>query len=116
MGRKIDSGGEIYLKALVLIVLNLLLVGLFAFLFTRRRLLTYHQDRRLWLTWLSIGVITLMDEFTSPFFGIAEAYRFIGIGAVVFLALTSLLMRFMSTRYTEIGEILQKHKIIGGGV
>ena len=104
------------MKALVLIVLNLLLVGLFAFLFTRRRLLTYHQDRRLWLTWLSIGVITLMDEFTSPFFGIAEAYRFIGIGAVVFLALTSLLMRFMSTRYTEIGEILQKHKIIGGGV
>ena len=105
------------MKALVLIVLNLLLVGLFAFLFTRRQLLTYHlKDRRVWLTWLSIGAITLMDEFTSPFFGIAEAYRFIGLGAVVFLALTSLLMRFMSTRYTEIGEILQKHKIIGGGV
>ena len=50
------------MKAVVLIVLNLLLVGLFAFLFTRRRLLTYHlKDRRVWLTWLSIGAITLVN-------------------------------------------------------
>ena len=34
----------------------------------------------------------------------------------MFIALTSLLMRFMSTRYTEIAEILERHKIIGGGV
>ena len=50
------------------------------------------------------------------FFAPAESYRFIGAGALVFIALTSLLMRFMSTRYTEIAEILEKHKIIGGGV
>ena len=49
------------MKALVLIVLNLLLLGLFVFLFTRRRLLTYHQDRRLWLTWLAVAIITLME-------------------------------------------------------
>ncbi len=50
------------MKALVLIVLNLSLVGLFAFLLTRRRLLTYHlKDRRVWLTWLSIGAITLVN-------------------------------------------------------
>lgn len=104
------------MKAIVLIVLNLLLVGLFIFLFTRRRLLTYHHQRRLWLTWLAVGVITLMDECTSPFFGIAEAYRFIGIGAVVFLAITNLLMRFMSFRYAEIAEILERHNLIGGGV
>ena len=62
MGGRIDSGGEIQVKALVLIVLNLLLVGLFAFLFTRRQLLTYHlKDRRVWLTWLSIGAITLVN-------------------------------------------------------
>ena len=48
------------MKALVLVVLNLVLVGLFAFLFTRRRLLTYHQDRRLWLTWLAVA-ITLVN-------------------------------------------------------
>ncbi|RJR42630.1 MAG: APC family permease [Deltaproteobacteria bacterium] len=103
-------------KAIVLIALNLLLVGFFIFLFTRRRLLTYHHQRHLWLTWLAVGVITLMDECTSPFFGIAEAYRFIGIGAVVFLAITNLLMRFMSFRYAEIAEILEHHKLIGGGV
>ncbi len=104
------------MKAFVLIALNLALVGLFAWLFTRRRLLTYHQDRRLCLTWLAVAIITLMDEFTSPFFGIAEAYRFIGIGAVVFLVLTNLLMRFMSFRYAEIAEILERHNLIGGGV
>jgi amino acid transporter len=104
------------MKTFVLIILNLSLVGLFVFLFTRRRLLTYHQNRQLWLTWLSVAIITLMDEFTSPFFAIAEAYRFIGSGALVFVVLTSLLIRFMSTRYTEIAEILEKHNIIGGGV
>lgn len=104
------------MKTIALIVLNVSLLGLFIFLLTRRHLLTYHQNRRLWLTWLAVGVITLMDECTSPFFGIAEAHRFIGSGALVFLALTSLLMRFMSTRYTEIAEILEKHNIIGGGV
>ena len=41
---------------------------------------------------------------------------FIGRGTLVFIALTSLLMRFMSTRYTEIAEILEQHNIIGGGV
>ena len=104
------------MKALVLVVLNLVLVGLFAFLFTRRRLLTYHQDRRLWLTWLAVAIITLMDEFTDVFFAPAESYRFIGPGTLVFIALTSLLMRFMSTRYAEIAEILERHNIIGDGV
>lgn len=104
------------MKAIVLILLNLVLVGLFTFLFTRRRLLTYHQNRRLWLTWLAVATITLMDEFTDVFFAPAESYRFIGPGTLVFIALTSLLMRFMSTRYTEIAEILERHHIIGGGV
>jgi hypothetical protein len=46
-------------KTVVLLVLNPLLVGLFAFLFTRRRL-TFHPDRRLWLTWLSVA-LTLVN-------------------------------------------------------
>jgi len=103
-------------KTIALIVLNVSLLGLCIFLFSRRRLLTYHYNRQLWLTWLSVAIITLMDEFTSPFFAIAEAYRFIGSGTLVFVALTSLLIRFISTRYTEIAEILEKHNIIGGGV
>jgi hypothetical protein len=101
-------------KVIALIVLNVSLLGLFLFLFSRPHLLTYHQDRRLWLTWLSIGVITLMDECTSPFWD--SWASLIGIGAVFFLALTNLLMRFMSFRYAEIAEILERHKLIGGGV
>ncbi|MGB8992741.1 MAG: APC family permease [Desulfobaccales bacterium] len=104
------------MKTITLIGLNLFLVGLFIFLLTRRELLASRQKRRWWLTWLAIGVITLMDEFTSVFYAPAEAHRFIGSSALVFIALTSLLMRFMSTRYTEIAEILEHHNIIGGGV
>jgi amino acid transporter len=104
------------MKAIALIGLNLVLLGLFIFLLTKKELLTYRQNRRWWLTWLAIGIITLMDEFTSIFYVPAEAYRFIGPGALVFIALTSLLIRFMSTRFTEIGEILERNDIIGGGV
>jgi hypothetical protein len=32
-----------------------------ALFFSQRRLLTYHQDRRLWLTWLSAAIITLVN-------------------------------------------------------
>jgi amino acid transporter len=103
-------------KAPALIVLNLALLGLFLFLLTRRDLLGFRERRRWWLTWLAIGIITLMDEFTSIFYVPAEAYRFIGPGALVFIALTSLLIRYMSTRFTEIGEILERHELIGGGV
>jgi amino acid transporter len=103
-------------KTFVLIGLNLFLAGLFVFLVTRKGLLTYRQHRRWWLTWLAIGIITLMDEFTSIFYVPAEAYRFIGPEALVFIALTSLLIRFISTRFTEIGEILEKNNLIGGGV
>ena len=57
-----------------------------------------------------------MDEFTSIFYVPAEAYRFIGLSAIVFIAITSLLIRFISTRLTEIAEILEHHGLIGGGV
>jgi amino acid transporter len=61
-------------------------------------------------------VITLMDELTSIFYAPAEAHRFIGNYAIAFIALTSLLMRFLSTRMVEIAEILEHHNIRGGGV
>jgi hypothetical protein len=57
-----------------------------------------------------------MDEFTSIFYVPAEAYRFIGLSAIVFIAITSLLIRFLTTRLTEIAEILEHHGLIGGGV
>ncbi|MCC6399041.1 MAG: amino acid permease, partial [Bacteroidetes bacterium] len=79
-------------------------------------LLAYFSAGRWWLTWLSIAVITLMDELTSIFYAPSEAFRFIGTYAIPFIAVTSLLMRFLSTRMVEIAEILEHHNIRGGGV
>jgi hypothetical protein len=104
------------MKTIVLLLLNLLLAGLFIVLLRKRSLLTFHHSGRLWLTWLAIAIITLMDEFTSIFYAPAEAYRFIGSSAILFIAITSILIRFLSTRFTEIAEILEHHGLIGGGV
>ncbi len=104
------------LKILILSLLNIGLIVLFVYLFRQRNLLSYHQGGRIWLTYLAVGVITLMDEFTSIFYAPAEAYRFIGLSAILFIAITSLLIRFISTRLTEIAEILEHHGLIGGGV
>jgi hypothetical protein len=104
------------MKILTLSLVNAGLIGLFFYLLRQRNLLSYPQGGRTWLTFLSVGVITLMDEFTSIFYVPAEAYRFIGLSAIPFIAITSLLIRFISTRLTEIAEILEHHKLIGGGV
>jgi hypothetical protein len=103
-------------KTVVLIALNAFLVIFFIYLMRRRDLLSYHLQGRWWLTWLAIAVITLMDEFTSIFYVPAEAYRFIGLSAIIYIAITSLLIRFVSTRLTEIAEILEHRQLIGGGV
>lgn len=104
------------MKIVVLVLLNASLLVLFGMLLRKRGLLTYHESGRVWLTWLAIAIITLMDEFTSIFYAPAEAYRFIGPSAIVFILITSVLIRFMSTRFTEIAEILERHDLIGGGV
>ncbi len=104
------------MKSVVLFSLNLFLVVFFIYLMRRRDLLSYHHQGRWWLTWLAIAVITLMDEFTSIFYVPAEAYRFIGLSAIIYIAVTSLLIRFLSTRLTEIAEILEHRQLIGGGV
>src|SRR2546428_11298093 len=57
-----------------------------------------------------------MDELTSIFYVPAEAHRFIGARAIFFIAITSLLMRVLSTRMVEIAQVLERHDIRGGGV
>ncbi len=104
------------MKFTILIILNLGLVALFIYLLRRPNLLSFPQQGRVWLTWLAVAIITLMDEFTSVFYAPAESYRFIGLSAIVFIALTSLLIRFLSTRLVEIAEVLEQHHLIGGGV
>lgn len=101
---------------LVLWGLNIGLVVFFIFLFTRKNLLSYFKGGRLWLTWLAIGVITLMDEFTSIFYAPSEAYRFIGLAAIAFIPFTAVFIHYMTTRMVEIAEILQVHGLKGGGV
>jgi len=57
-----------------------------------------------------------MDELTSVFYAPAEAYRFIGPAAIFFIALTAVLIRYLSSRLVEIAEILERHELYGGGV
>ncbi|MGB6066162.1 MAG: amino acid permease [Desulfomonilaceae bacterium] len=104
------------MKIPVLLVLNSALVVFFVFLLRKPGLLADYAKGRFWLTWLGIGVITLMDELTSVFYAPAEAYRFIGPAAIFFIALTSILIRYFSSRLVEISEILEHHGLFGGGV
>lgn len=100
-------------RFLISVVVNVALVAGFAYLFTRKNLLAYFSNGRWWLTWLSIAIITLMDELTSIFYAPSEAFRVIAYHAIVYLAVTSVLMRILSTRMVEIAEILELHGIRG---
>lgn len=104
------------LKTLVLAGVNLFLIGLFVFLLRKKELLSYYHQGRWWLTWFSVAIITLMDELTSVFYAPAEAYRFIGPSAILFIAITAIFVHYMTTRLVEIANILEHHGLIGGGV
>lgn len=104
------------MKSLVFIVINLLVFIIFVNLVKKKNLLSYFDSGRWWITWFAVAIITLMDELTSIYYAPFEAYRFIGIKAIVYIALTSLFIRFLSTRMVEIAEILEVHGIKGGGV
>ncbi|HLP16686.1 MAG TPA: APC family permease [Bacteroidota bacterium] len=104
------------LQLLFFVGVNIALVGAFAFLMRRKNMLAYFENSRWWLTWLSVAIITLMDELTSIFYAPSEAFRFIGYHAIVFIAVTSILMRLLSWRMTEIAEVLELHGVRGGGV
>lgn len=104
------------MKLAVLLIVNAALLGLFVHILRKPSLLTNYVNGRFWLTWLGVGVITLMDELTSVFYAPAEAYRFIGPAAIFFIALTSIVIRYFSSRLVEISEILESQKLFGGGV
>ena len=100
----------------ILFALNLSLIVGFGLLLRRKNLLGYAKGGRWYLTWLATAVITLMDELTSVFYAPAEAYRFIGSQAIFFIAFTSLVMRFLSSRMVEIAQILERNHLRGGGI
>ncbi|MDH7603647.1 MAG: APC family permease [Melioribacter sp.] len=98
------------------LLMNFILIATFIYLIRKKNLLSFFEGGKWWLTWLAVGIITLMDELTSIYYAPFEAFRFIGMKAIVYIALTSLLIRFLSTRMVEISEILEKHGMRGGGV
>ncbi|MFZ5864670.1 MAG: APC family permease [Thermodesulfobacteriota bacterium] len=104
------------MKTLVLLILNAALVGFFIYLLRKPGILTYYLTGRFWLTWFGVAIITLMDELTSVFYAPAEAFRFIGPSAIIFIAFTAVFIHYMTTRLVEIAEILEHHGIFGGGV
>ena len=71
---------------IILFCLNVALVTGFAFLVRRKGLLGFARGGKWYLTWFSVGLITLMDELTSVFYAPAEAHRFIGKEAIFFIA------------------------------
>ncbi len=104
------------MKTVILVIINASLLGLFIYLLRKPGLLTYYLNGRVWLTWLAVAIITLMDELTSVFYAPAEAFRFIGPSAIVFIAFTALFIHYMTTRLVEVAEILEHHGVFGGGV
>jgi len=82
----------------------------------KKNFLTYIHNGKWLLTWLAVGIFTLMDELTSIYYAPYEAFRFIGLKAIIYIGLTSILIRILSTRMVEIGEILEVNNIKGGGV
>ena len=104
-----------HLKSILLIALNLALLVVFFFLLRKPGRISYYANGRWWLTFLSVAVITLMDELTSVFYAPAEAFRFIGGSAIIFIAFTSIFIHYMTTRLGEIAEILEHPGLIGGG-
>ena len=104
------------MKTAILLVLNLAIVAVFVLLLRKPGRLSYYANGRWWLTFLSVAVITLMDELTSVFYAPAEAYRFIGSSAIIFIAFTAIFIHYMTTRLVEIAEILEHHGLVGGGV
>jgi amino acid transporter len=104
------------MNTLVSIIVNIGLIALFVYIIKKENFLSFFQGGRWWLTWLAVGIITLMDEITSIFYAHAEAYLAIGSKAIIYIALTSILIRFLSTRMVEISEILEVNGLRGGGV
>lgn len=104
------------MKTPILIALNVGIAFVFFYLWRKKNLLSSFENGKWYLSWIAVAVITLMDELTSIFYAPSEAHRFIGTNAIFFIAATSLVIRLLSSRMTEIARILEKHGIKGGGV
>jgi len=78
--------------------------------------LFYKTGPSVYLGFLGVSVITVMDAITSIYYAPAESYRFIGLNAIFFIPLTAIAIAFFAFSMTEIAQILEKLGHKGGGV
>jgi amino acid transporter len=103
-------------KIIVQLLVTVIIIIVFYRIFKKKHSIVYFRGGRWWLTWLALAIITLMDELTSIFYAPAEAYKFIGNNAIFFIVITSLFIRYSTTKMIEIAHILERNGIKGGGV
>ncbi len=76
----------------------------------------YKKNGALYLGFLGVGVITVMDVITSVFYAPAESFRFVGYDTLLFMPMTALIVAAFAFSMTEIARIMEKFGYKGGGV
>lgn len=76
----------------------------------------YHKNGVLYLGFLGVGVIVVMDVITSVFYAPAESFRFVGYDTFLFMPLTAIMVAAFAFSMTEIARIMEKFGYKGGGV
>ncbi|MEO1783511.1 amino acid permease [Thermodesulfobium sp. 4217-1] len=104
------------LKILIVIFCNVILLIALFYLTKKKKILYYKKGGMLFLGFMGVAVITMMDELTSIFYAPGEAFHFIGEHAVFYLVFTFAMVTLYSFSLTEVAEILEKNNLKGGGV
>jgi hypothetical protein len=63
------------MSSIFYIIVNAGLVLIFFLLMRKKDYLSFLEGGRWWLTWLAVGIITLMDEMTSIFYAPFEGLQ-----------------------------------------
>ena len=98
------------------IALALILFTLIMILLARQNGITYQKGGRVYVGFIGISAIAMMDLLASVFYGPGEAFRYIGYDAMFFLVFTSILIAMYAFSMTEIAEVLEGLGHKGGGV
>lgn len=99
-----------------LLVAFVIVTILVVFVSKNRSMLLYQKGNMVYLGFLGIGIITVMDVLTSIFYAPGEAFRMVGYNAIFFMPLTAFLIATFAFSMTEIAQILERLEHKGGGV
>lgn len=98
------------------IALALILFTVIMVILARQNGITYQKGGRVYVGFIGISAIAMMDLLASVFYGPGEAFRYIGYDAMFFLVFTSILIAMYAFSMTEIAEVLEGLGHKGGGV